>query len=80
MAVYFAPKRQDYTLGIIDLLGRHVLAPMMDRTSQAKQFEYEQRLLAEDDRFDQTDKWYRDRDNHRRELRLLAIKEAADNP
>lgn len=49
MAVYFEPKRQDYTLGIIDLLGRHVLGPMMDRTSQAKQFEYEQRLLADQD-------------------------------
>ena len=49
MAVYFAPKRQDYTLGIIDLLGRHVLGPMMDRTSQAKKFEYEQRLLADQD-------------------------------
>lgn len=49
MAVYFEPKRQDYTLGIIDLLGRHVLGPMMDRTSQAKRFEYEQRLLADQD-------------------------------
>lgn len=51
MAVYFAPPKQNNlsTLGIIDLLGKYLVNPMMDRTSQAKQFEYEQRLLADQD-------------------------------
>ena len=49
MAVYFEPKRQDYTLGIVDMLGRYLLNPMMERSAQAKRFEHEQRLIAEAD-------------------------------
>lgn len=47
MAVYFEPKRQDYTLGIIDLLGRHVLGPMMERSADARKVEQARQLESD---------------------------------
>ena len=47
MAVYFEPKRQDYTLGIVDMLGRYLLGPMMERSADARKVEQARQLEAD---------------------------------
>ena len=50
MAVYFEPnRRNDTMLGVLNLVGRALIDPMIARTAEANKFEYEQRLLADQD-------------------------------
>ena len=49
MAVYFAPPKQNNlsTLGIIDLLGKYLVNPMMERSADARKAE--ETVQAEED-------------------------------
>jgi len=49
MAVYFAPPKQNNlsTLGIIDLLGKYLVNPMMERSADARKVEQARQLEAD---------------------------------
>lgn len=49
MAVYFAPPKQNNlsTLGIIDLLGKYIVNPMMERSADARKVEQARQLEAD---------------------------------
>lgn len=50
MAVYFAPPKQNNlsTLGIIDLLGKYLVNPMMERSADARKVEQTRQMQAEE--------------------------------